>query len=258
MLTEMERWSLILAETQDEPSEAFLGEVPGARRVWDRVWLWQDWPAPERERKALPYAESPLYGKVYARFVAKGEGVDAFRSHPLGARIGEAKAREYYRAVLGGSPKAPDLEAELKFLGFQDLADAYREKAQEVRSMQILLSLVGVPHQPGDVGELLIGTPPVFSVSKQEEAEVIARTYRWAREVGCRIRPAPRGSKGELRFYVDLIMAPASDGKLAIPIKASPAAKVFAIRREGGTLVAEGVPIRVPRDVRLIFFPHFG
>lgn len=33
----MERWSLILAETPDEPSEAFLGLVPGARRIWDRL-----------------------------------------------------------------------------------------------------------------------------------------------------------------------------------------------------------------------------
>ncbi|MFN4074234.1 MAG: hypothetical protein ACK4G4_12590 [Thermus sp.] len=115
----MERWSLILAETLDEPSEAFLGAVPGAKRVWDRVWLWGDWPSPELEKRAIPYAESPLYGRVYARFVVKGEGLEGFRQHPLGRRVGEAKAREAYRALVGGSPKAPALESEVRELGFE-------------------------------------------------------------------------------------------------------------------------------------------
>ncbi|MFN4073291.1 MAG: hypothetical protein ACK4G4_07755, partial [Thermus sp.] len=40
--------------------------------------------------------------------------------HPLGRRVGEAKAREAYRALVGGSPKAPALESEVRELGFEE------------------------------------------------------------------------------------------------------------------------------------------
>ena len=107
-----------------------MDEAPDARRVWDRVWLWPDWPSPERERKAISYAESPLYGKVYARFVAKGRGLEEFRAHSLSRRIGEAKAKEANRALAGGSPKAKPLEEKVEALGFGHLLEEHRTKAQ--------------------------------------------------------------------------------------------------------------------------------
>lgn len=190
----MNRWSLLLAETQEEPSEAFLAELPGVRRAWDRVWLWEDWPSPEREKRAVPFGESPLYGKTYARFVAKGEGVEVFRHHPLGRRIGEARAREVYRALAGGSPKAQSLEEALAALGFGDLLEEVRAKARDVRSMVALLAFAGVPYALGDTpGEVLVGNPPLLAITTSEEAMLVARTYRWAREAGVGIRPRLRG-----------------------------------------------------------------
>lgn len=245
-----EVWTLLLSEVVDE-SEAFTQGLPGVVRLWERLWVY-----PGRVEREVLYGESSLLGPVFARPVFHGTPEEV-RAHPAFQWGAKQLARDYYYALVNRSPKAPDLEARMEALGLQDLVAEVRGTAERYRAMQVLLSLVGVPHRPGEPGEVLVGQAQWVPITTPEEAELVARTYRWAKDAGVGISPAPRGPKGELRFYVDVLVAkPRSEG-VFLPVQGNGAqGRFFTLRRVGAGVVAEPVRMSAPKAVRLVFLPH--
>lgn len=254
------RWTLFLAEVEGNPGEGFPRKFPGVFSFGERTWLWPDRLSPDEERKLHLFAESPLYGKVYARVVASGDDLEALRSHPL-FPIGKARLLNKYltRLQRGELSAAREIAALAGALGLEEELAQAEEKAQAVLAIQGTLAAAGAPFEVREGGEVWVGSPGVFRVSSLEEAQLVAETYRWSRTHRVPIYPAPRGGKGEIRFYAELTIAKVKDGEAALPL-ARPARgegkRIVAFRRQGGLTVAEEVPLRVPKEVSLIFLPH--
>ena len=243
-------WTLLLSETF-EPDQPFLAALPGVRRLWERLWLYEG--AVEKE---VLFAQSPLLGPVYARPLLVAP-LEDLRRHPAVEYAARGLARELYYALVNGSPKAEALEELLGLLGREDLRAEAEGLAARYRSMHMLLSVVGAPHRPGEPGEVILVHDTSLTLSSLEEVERVARTYRWAREAGVGLRPAARGPKGELSFYVDLLRGRVEGDKAVFPLAANGVRSDFlAPKRSGSGVAFFPVRISAPKEVRLLFLPH--
>lgn len=251
----MERWTILLAEHDGEPGEAFLSRFQGIRRLVGRTWLWEGWLPPEEERKAFLFGETPLYGKVYARVIAKGETLEDFKSHPLYEEVREKLKRTYYTHLVQGQlAKAMEVLEKARRLGLSEELAQLEERARKIQTMRAYLLAGAVPFSVTDDGRIGIGSPPAFYITEPEEAERVSKVYSWARRYGLRVQPAPGTSRYPIRFYVDLLAAERNGNKVEIPVAGNGQGKVYALRRRGKALEAEPVPVRVPEGVGLVAF----
>ena len=137
----MEKWTFFLAEEEVENPANFKDSLPGVEQVLPRVWLYPGHPAPGGEKRALPYGEHPAYGRVYARPVAMGSGLEGLRSHPLGQR-----AKEHYRQrflehyAQGQLSEADALRAQAQRLGLWEEEPGLLQRAVELQRRVLLRS----------------------------------------------------------------------------------------------------------------------
>jgi hypothetical protein len=256
----VDRWTLYLAEVDSEPEPAFLEALPGAARLGGRLWLYPDALPPELARRPVPYGHHPLYGKVYARPIASGEGLEALREHPAFAEYLEGLLRAYAGYLVSGSlTKAEEVASIARSFG---LGERLKEAAERIEALQRLFALLRASGAPVVVrdGKAAVGNPPVFTVESPEEAELVAKTYAWARREGVRISPMPRDGKGRIRFAAEVLFAPYGEGNvLSLPLLRRPRGKgnlVFRLVRRKDGVAADPVGSLPPKEVALLFLPH--
>lgn len=256
----VDRWTLYLAEVDSEPEPTFLEALPGAQRLAGRLWLYPDVLPPELAKRPVPYGQHPLYGKVYARPIASGEGLEALREHPAFADHLEGLLRAYTSYLASGSlSKAEEVAAKVRAYG---LEERLREAAASVENLQRTLALLRASGAPVAVreGKVVVGNPPVFTVDSPEEAELVAKTYAWARREGVRIRPMPRDGKGRVRFAAEVFIANyTGEEGLLLPLSRKPRGKgnlIFRFVRGKNGLAIEPVRGIPPKEVALSFLPH--
>jgi len=256
----VDRWTLYLAEVDSEPEPAFLEALPGAARLAGRLWLYPDALPPELAKRPVPYGHHPLYGKVYARPIASGEGLEALRKHPAFVEYLEGLLRAYTGYLVSGSlTKAEEVASIARSFG---LSERLKEAAESVEPLQRVFALLRASGAPVVVrdGKAAVGNPPVFTVESPEEAELVAKTYAWARREGVRISPMPRDGRGRIRFAAEVLFAAYSEGNaLSLPLLRRPRGKgnlVFRLvhRRDG--VAADPVDSLPPKGVALSFLPH--
>jgi hypothetical protein len=137
----MEKWTFFLAEEEVENPTSFKDSLPGVEQVLPRVWLYPDHPAPGNEKRALPYGEHPAYGRVYARPIAMGSGLESLRSHPLGQR-----AKAHYRQrflehyAQGQLSEADAVRAQAQRLGLWEEEPGLMQQAVELQRQVLLRS----------------------------------------------------------------------------------------------------------------------
>lgn len=200
--------------------------------------------------EVLSLGEDPVLGEVRARALLRGEARD-LSGHPVFRRAGEVLARAYVSTRAQGQREAVrDLEERARRLALQEALERVRAKAEELERVGIALRAAQVP--ANFLGEGFgVGQPPTFQVSTLEEAERVAQAYNWARRVGVRLLPLPRGRNGEIRFAAPLLYLQAENGEAKLPVRGRGPYRVS--RRERG-VVLEGVGFP-PRGVQVIYLP---
>jgi len=256
----VDRWTLYLAEVDSEPEPTFLEALPGAERLAGRLWFYPEALPPELAKRPVPYGQHPLYGKVYARPIASGEGLEALREHPAFADYLEGLLRAYANYLASGSlTKAEEVAARVRALG---LGERLKEVAEGVEALQRTFALLRASGAPVSIreGKAVVGNPPAFAVENQEEAELVAKTYAWARREGVRILPMPRDGRGRIRFAAEVFPAPYGEGDaLSLPLLRRPRGKgsfIFRLVRRKDGIAADPVGSLPPREVSLLFLPH--
>jgi hypothetical protein len=256
----VDRWTLYLAEVDSEPEPAFLEALPGVTRLGGRLWLYPDALPPELAKRPVPYGHHPLYGRVYARPIASGEGLEALRQHPAFAEYLEGLLRAYTSYLVSGSlTKAEEVALIARSFGLGERLKEAAESAETLQRVFALLRASGAPVVVRD-GKAAVGNPPVFTVESPEEAELVAKTYAWARREGVRISPMPRDGKGRIRFAAELLFAPYGEGNaLSLPLLRRPRSKgnlIFRLVRRKDGVAADPVESLPPKEVALFFLPH--
>ena len=253
----MEKWTFFLAEEEVENPTSFKDSLPGAERVLPRVWLYPGHPAPGNEKRALPYGEHPAYGRVYARPVAMGSGLEGLRSHPLGQR-----AKEHYRQrfleryAQGQLSEADALRAQAQRLGLWEEEPGLLQRAVELQRHLLLLRSMKVPVRLVE-GRVVLEASPALELTP-EEVELTYETYAWARREGLTAQPLGR-REGQLLFGVNAVVLPVRDGKVQLEVARrngqgkEPRRMIVRLFPVGGDIKAAPILTFPPKKVKLRF-----